>query len=191
LASVNLEQALILYFELLNNARRRVRSKKHDDAVARFYRFMEATEQLILLHEHGIDVSRFKESASKLPRKVRRLFARESRSPFLLIRTWEALFSTPDFPEHLSLLDGWKLLNELDPEIKKRGLLKEIQKILPVRNRGILAHGWVPIREKVIKHFDDVATKCQQIMLAIFNTKIPALKDIQENLEFVTIPELS
>ncbi|MHA1315860.1 MAG: TIGR02710 family CRISPR-associated CARF protein, partial [Candidatus Helarchaeota archaeon] len=147
LEEMDLDQALLLYLELYNNAMRRANLKKHDDAVARFYRVFEATAQILLFHEHGIDVSKFKKDAGKLPPKIKEMFRKKLKSRSLLLNIWLELFPTREYPKHLPLFKSWMLLTWLNPEIEKQNILQEIEQILPVRNQSILAHGWTPIKE--------------------------------------------
>ncbi|MBD3192919.1 MAG: TIGR02710 family CRISPR-associated protein [Candidatus Heimdallarchaeota archaeon] len=147
IAEVEEEILLILYFELVNNAKRR-EEEKFDDAIARYYRLLEATAQLLLWKKHKVNV----------------------------------------FEERIGLLESWKSLENMDSKVKEEGLLNKIESVLPVRNLSILAHGWIPIREKTIRKFKEIIDPCTQLIQSYFSEKYEQVESMQEILVFIKLP---
>ncbi len=187
LESIAEETSLILYFELINNAIRKSRSKKFDDAVARFYRIFEATSQLLLWKQYKINTSKFEEQAKNLPLNAKKMFRKKPiQTPLFIINLISRLFSPTSFPKTIALKNSWQLLEELDPRIKNDKLLSEIESILPVRNLSILAHGWNPIKEKTIEKFKKVIHSCIKLVQNAYKDNLNVMA-LQEILEFVEL----
>ncbi|MHA1893077.1 MAG: TIGR02710 family CRISPR-associated CARF protein [Candidatus Helarchaeota archaeon] len=185
---IDVEVLLILYFELLNNARRKTLVKKYDDAVSRYYRFIEATAQLILLHSYKINVSKFSQTAKNLPSKSKETFkVVPFKSPFFKVSLLQDLFTNYQYPQTLALKKSWTLLESLDPEIKNKKMVENIEKVLSVRNLSILAHGWNPIKEKNITSFEKIINNCMELVLKTFTEVYPDISHLQQDLEFIKI----
>ncbi len=124
-----------LVADLLANARRREAEKRHDDAVARLYRALEALAQLRLSTEHGIaDTSRV--SLDALP------------EPMRANRTADA-----DGTVRLGMQDAYALLrargDAVGEAFSRRRLDDRNKSNLAARNGSILAHGFTPVGAKV------------------------------------------
>lgn len=128
--------------ELAANARRRSRQDgRHDDAIARLYRFLEGLGQLWL---------------SRLPEPVRSDAVPVARLP----KTgWEEVQRTADASGKvkLSLRNDFRLLGDLGDE-KGKKVYEEITRgrfrgLLAARNESVLAHGFTPQDEKGFRNF--------------------------------------
>ncbi|MEM2841526.1 MAG: TIGR02710 family CRISPR-associated CARF protein [Candidatus Bathyarchaeia archaeon] len=120
------DETLILdrVLNLFVNARMRLRNGKYDDAVARYYRTLEALAHWALQADCGYTVEQIKQDRISLD------------------RAYEILL------ENNHLL-GLKYKQDGGGESQKgrfRGMLE-------LRNNSILAHGWRPVREKAAKRF--------------------------------------
>jgi len=178
---------LVLYFELMNNAKRRVQQKKYDDAVCRFYRLLEATAQLLLWKKYHINVSKFAETADKLPVSAKSLFKQSSpKTPFLFLNALVNLFQGESLPPVISLKKSRQLLEQLDPQIKKLNLCARLDTVLPIRNQSILAHGWIPIRAKSIKTFNELISQCVLLVREAFQEYLD-VQNLEKLLEFVQL----
>ncbi len=179
---------LILYFELLNNATRRFTQKKYDDAIARLYRFLEATAQLLLRKKYQIHTSKFNETARHLPPHIKKLFKLPApQTPFITLNFLTNLFQSDSLPAVISLKNSWHLLECLDSEIQKSGFVSKLGNALPLRNLSILAHGWTPIKEKAKKSFDSLLLTCIQLIQDAFQADVPDVLNLQKTLEFVNL----
>ncbi|MHA1386731.1 MAG: hypothetical protein ACTSR3_23495 [Candidatus Helarchaeota archaeon] len=86
-----------------------------------------------------------------------------------------------------ALKNGWHFLEHLDPEIKKLKILNKIEKILSISNLSILAHGWIPIKEKSIKKFEEIIPLCIQLVQNSIVNDYPQAQNLQKTLEFAKI----
>ncbi|MHA1380377.1 MAG: TIGR02710 family CRISPR-associated CARF protein [Candidatus Helarchaeota archaeon] len=185
---IPLEILLTLYFELINNARRKTQLKKFDDAVSRYYRIFEATAQLILWKKYNINTSNFDESANKLPSHVKKIFRYKNiKTPSILLNLALDIFNPVSLPPTIALKNSWLLLEHLNPDIKKLKILNKIKKVLSIRNLSILAHGWIPIKEKSIKKFEEIIPYCIQLIQNSFVSDYPEVQNLQEILKFVQL----
>lgn len=121
--------------DLLQNADRRIREQRFDDAVARLYRAMEALAQ-ILLRKYGI------ENTKSVP--LDRLTA--TRRQAWANRASEGVVA-------LGLQDAYCLLQEWGDPVGQKfhdlGLDDRHRSPLNTRNNSILAHGFQPVRKEV------------------------------------------
>ena len=128
----------IIVEDLLNNARRRMADKRHDDAAARIYRAMELYGQIAFIETAGCTNDRVKEE--EIPSALRVEFVKKYRDPaggFL----------------KLPLEATFKYLREKGHEagIRYFESHKEIKNIQSNRNNSILAHGIKPVTESAIQ----------------------------------------
>ena len=143
-----------LILDCYYNAKRRVNEEERfDDGVARYYRVIEMIFQY-LLHQKSIGAGKIQ--WEKISRSVREEFCklRNIREECL--------------PDKLSLYDDLKLLEcYCDPTAKvildQHG--DELLRLFGSRNQSILAHGLVPVREKLAHEFDEMVN---QILLIVF-----------------------
>ena len=126
---------------MLANARRRAGEGRYDDAVARLYRAIEATGQLRLRTEHGIDAS--KVPFDRVPESLR-----EAWAPYTQVHGQEL---------QLPLQGVYRLLAALEDPLgalfQKARLSDPEKSPLTNRNQSILAHGYSPVSKKT---FDDL-----------------------------------
>jgi len=175
---------LILYFELVNNANRRIQQQKSDDAVCRLYRILEATASLLLWKKYQIDPLNFAETAKHLSPTIKRLFQQSSlqtRSPLLnIFIQW---FHTPSLPSTLSLLKSWQLLEHLDADIRALQISSHLQPLSSLYQNTILAHGWIPVPPHTLNTLQPLTSHCTQLLLQTFS-EYPNLPTLQKTLEF-------
>lgn len=138
LARAELSKELIQ--DLLGNARRRIEEARWDDAMARIYRSIEAIAQHQLKTNYGLDTACI--PLASLPESARQVFARKADANGTL---------------KLALQDTYRLLELLgDPlgeKFRRKKLFSEPEHPSPldVRNQSILAHGFQPITETIVK----------------------------------------
>jgi len=123
--------------DLLANAKRREDEGRHDDAVARLYRAIEAIAQVILAEKHGI------EDTGKVPQ--------DTLSEALRNR-WR--HKADNGIIKLGLQDDYTLLRELnDRHGEQFEKLKWHERKSPLteRNKSILAHGFKPVGETIFE----------------------------------------
>ena len=115
--------------DLLGNASRRNDEQRHDDAVARLYRAIEAAAQTVLRESHGVT------STANVPLDV---------IPSPLRHAWAP--RAVDGSVMLGLQDAYKLLDALGDPIgqafQHAGLDDPQRSPLVARNHSILAHGF-------------------------------------------------
>ena len=120
--------------DLANNAERRTREGKFDDAVGRLYRLTEMLAQYELRMQHKMDtgdvpLKRF----SELPDLASKLEKRRAN----------------DGKIKVGLQDAYEMLaalgSELGRQFREAG---KLSKLLAARNQSILAHGHVPIERQ-------------------------------------------
>ncbi len=124
-----------LVLDLLGNARRRAAEGRHDDAVARLYRAIEATGQARLAERHALP------DTGAVPL---------DRIPEPLRATWSA--RAGGGLVKIGLQDAFALLQALGDDVGARFFsqgLGEQRSPLTARNASILAHGFQPVGEKV------------------------------------------
>lgn len=128
--------------DLLANARRRREEGRYDDGVARLYRAIEATAQLRLAEQYGIDTARV--ALDRVPEDLRGRLAARAKDGLV----------------QLGLQDNYAVLSALgDPlgEKFRRRELHERESPLNARNNSILAHGFEPMSENVFQNLWEVA----------------------------------
>ena len=134
--------------DLISNARRRAElESKHDDAVARLYRVMEAIAQFKLKSTYGIDSSNVNENV--IPVDVREEVVSRYRD-------------NKDNKIKLGLYVSYDLLKRLDDPLGKSffGFYeKEIRGLLDIRNNSILAHGFRSVSQDTYEKLLDVILK--------------------------------
>lgn len=148
---------------LLQNAKRRKKEGKFDDAVARCYRSMEYLAQYKLYKAHG----RIRTGNNFEPNKIKDPSIRDKYKD----------------KKNLPLKDAYELLNDLrDPlgeTFKKERTTGELE-FLDKRNRSILAHGFDPIGQEVCE-------KGLKVIEIYIRKIIPNPDEIEKE---VTFPEL-
>ncbi|MCU0242467.1 MAG: TIGR02710 family CRISPR-associated CARF protein, partial [Vicinamibacteria bacterium] len=129
--------SLDLLKDLLANARRRaVMEQRHDDSVARLYRFFEGLAQSVLWERHELRTAAI--PAERLPKN----------------EEWERVRQrAKDTLAKLGLEDSYRLLLDLNdplgkafPRIARGG---DIHKMLQERNSSLMAHGVQAVGTKV------------------------------------------
>jgi CRISPR-associated protein (TIGR02710 family) len=130
--------------DLLDNARRRAAEHRHDDAVARLYRAIEAIAQIRLRENHGVSDTKAV-PLDQLPETLRQEWTSRARDGAVM----------------LGLRDAYRLLNELGDELGRQfvdcGLDDEERSPLVARNASILAHGFAPVGDKTYNQLWETA----------------------------------
>ncbi|MEW6243542.1 MAG: TIGR02710 family CRISPR-associated CARF protein [Bacillota bacterium] len=123
--------------DLLANARRKQTELRYDDAVARYYRAIEAAAQIELNQRYGISTGNL--DLAKLPTELKSRYSGKTM---------------------IGLQSAYSLLFELGNELGKRffemGLDGE-HSPLSTRNCSILAHGFDPVGEEVCERLSSFA----------------------------------
>ncbi len=122
-----------LIADLINNAKRRGKEGRYDDAVARLYRAVEMVAQY-RLKSLGFDTSDI--DMRKIPEKHKEKYNQLKDKKTGKIK--------------LPLYKSYELLSDIDDEIGKKFYEnEELQKYLRVRNDSVLAHGITPITQEL------------------------------------------
>lgn len=125
--------------DLMGNANRRASEGKYDDAIARLYRALEMEGQIEFFAEFNCSTSDV--IIENIPEKFRgnvktKYFdPKDNKIKIPLFGTYELLADAGN-PTGLAFRDKWN----------------DIQKLISLRNKSILAHGNVPLHRK---HFED------------------------------------
>ncbi|MDI6784635.1 MAG: TIGR02710 family CRISPR-associated CARF protein [bacterium] len=148
--------------DMFNNAERRIKEAKYDDAVARFYRLIEMTAQWILdesFHLQTDDVD-----LTKVPEKVRAIFeqCRDKKENKIQIGLKQAYFLL----QHLQ--------HPIGAAFHQNDTLKAV---LNERNYSILAHGTKPITKAI-------CLRLQQEILTLIQTILPEFENDARRLQF-------
>jgi CRISPR-associated protein (TIGR02710 family) len=160
-------QYLFALADLINNAERRIRDGRHDDAVARLYRAVELIAQIKLM-ELGIDDTDGKIALVDVKKKVKDqdwMMRCEGRSD-------EGYLRIGSF-EKYKLLEkaGW---------IGAESAYKRLETDLRKRNESILAHGLKPIDK-------EAATSMAMKVRDLATREFSVLPKILEDATFVTL----
>lgn len=121
----------VLVEDLWQNAQRRAREGRYDDAVARVYRTFEALAQVQLCDNHGFPDTEHV-AVDRLPVSLRDEWASSIR----------------DGSVRIGLQEAYRLLQELGDGLGARFValgLADKRSPLAARNRSILAHGFRPV----------------------------------------------
>lgn len=131
-------------YDLINNAERRAKQKRYDDAIARLYRAAELFAQVRLEKIKGYKSNNL--LLSDLDEKLQPEYAKLAR---------------PDGKLLLGLREDYELLNKLGDPIGRKFKENEnkIIEALKARNLSILAHGTTPLREDEYKRISETLTE--------------------------------
>lgn len=141
-SALNRGDGPVVLADLVANARRCQRRGRHDDAVARAYRALEATAQWILKERWGLETGRVQDTAGRLKPETTAALSRKRGG---------------GLPNEIGLEEAWWLLAlEDDPVANTLGeetqegwrLGARLRGLLKGRNLSILAHGFEPVSEK-------------------------------------------
>ena len=157
--------------DLLENASRRAREGKYDDAVARLYRCLEYLAQYRLYNRYN-QIETSSVDINKLPESL------HSKYRNLQNESGEIT---------LSLYKSFELLKDLNDELGKEfikdytGKEMEIKKLLSIRNNSILAHGFQPVGEPQFHSLKEILERYINIVIDNFkelkkNSKFPQIK---------------
>jgi len=144
--------------DLMNNAERRFREGKYDDAVARLYRAMELIAQYKLVKDYGVMTSDV--DLNKIPAHLHEEYKK--------LRDEKGKIK-------IGLFKDYELLKEKGDELGEKFFEnRRLQNLLRSRNSSILAHGLEPVKKEVceelfgivnefansvVKNLDDLKTK--------------------------------
>jgi len=174
------EQSVYLLADLLNNADRRMKEGRFDDAVARFYRIIECVAQMRLGEKHGLDTSAL--DLEKIHPHLQEKYAafRNERSVV-----------------QLAMMRSFELLRDLgDPLGEDFFADEELRDLLQKRNRSILAHGFTSVdREMCERLYRKTLEFCKKFDSRIEKIrekgKFPSYRDIEVYLEEESLCEPS
>ncbi|WP_428940991.1 TIGR02710 family CRISPR-associated CARF protein [Fontivita pretiosa] len=151
---VSSKPSLAAVVDLVLNARRRITASRLDDGVARLYRALEATAQ-VLLKQNGIDASRV--DWTRIPQEAKQKLSAQ----------WSV---APDgqLPEKLGLVQAFELARALSIPGVERFFNQQArfcyEKHLSTRNESILAHGWKTLDEsRACKFADQLQADLEQL----------------------------
>ncbi|MFH1930157.1 MAG: TIGR02710 family CRISPR-associated CARF protein [Pseudomonadota bacterium] len=152
-----------LFLDLFNNAVRRGKEGKYDDAVARFYRATELFAQQILAEEpYGINTGDV--DLSLVPDAMRSILERNK--------------SDMDGKIRIGMEMDYKLLSELGHAVGAHFLEdKQLRGRLGERNGSILAHGLSPVSKSLYK-------KLLSSVLSLFRLEQPDFADRSREVQF-------
>jgi hypothetical protein len=144
----------LVLLDLWYNAERRAHRKRYDDALARLYRLVEWTAQFLLRSLHRIETGRF--DPARLPEgELRaRLAARSAKDGTVPIGLFDALAVLRQ------LSPGHPFVRRLEQALGGTTPLANLQAWIEHRNRSILAHGFVPVDEKLWTQARDWMQAC-------------------------------
>lgn len=168
-----------ILLDLCANARRCADKGRYDDAVARLYRAVEAIAQFRLhtgynmyqCDDNGMpDFSRIE--INRVPASTRPYWAKRTRE---------------DGTMALSLQDNYRLLSDMEDTLGERfSLLQGKESPLAARNQSILAHGFIPVGEKVFRDLWQKALALAEIEekeLPVFPQVSPSVRENRENTQ--------
>jgi len=143
--------------DLLGNANRRASEGKYDDAIARLYRTLEMVGQIEFFKE-------FKCSTSDVKiENIPETFRADINQNYL---------NKKDGKIKIPLFGTYDLLNKIGNKV---GILfnekrNDIEKVLSLRNKSILAHGNVPLNKQ---HFQEARSILQNFIKIMYNDLQP------------------
>ena len=162
--------------DLLNNAQRRIKEGKYDDAVARLYRAIELIAQVGLCNNRVIDEHSFKAFDEFQIKKS----ALNGDAYYLALEWYEFNKSTRTFK--IPLKKSYELLEALGSEFAGEYLNDDnIKKDMLVRNKSILAHGLNAIDKK----------KAEDIYERVFQYSKKAFPDIVKYIKMSKFPKFN
>lgn len=157
------EKDYYILASILNNAQRKYKGMKYDDAIARLYRSLEYIAQIRLEKDYGIDSSDVDINILKSHNVDQRFINKiENKNT-----------------KNISLNEDYFLLNFLDDDLGKYYManLKKIRNMLKFRNKSILAHGTESLSKKQYEDFNKEVLKFANILK-------PNIKKYIEETEF-------
>ncbi len=177
------QKLFVFVVDVFMNGKRRIKRRRFDDAVARFYRTLEAFGQYLLRDLYGIDSSNLTKDNLT-----------ESQLDAFLF-----LLGVEELPSKIDLVNVFLLLKVLEnpigeivfknPRAKTRKELYDsfsFRKLLSKRNESILAHGFVSVSEK---DCNDFQSKLEELFheLEIVGG---SFFDLSKSLEIPDMPEI-
>ena len=165
--------------DLINNAYRRIKEKKFDDATARLYRISELIAQIRLLEMGFIDKKILKDNKVFHIDKTTLI---ETKN----VKAIEYAARKPDFQNSeekrmkFSLKDSFTLLEYLDDSLAKEFLEdKKVDNALSSRNNSILAHGLNPAnKDDTLELFNKLNDYAREVF-----------PELDEYLDYATFPK--
>lgn len=157
--------------DLLENASRRAEEGKFDDAVARLYRLMEYLAQYQLFNKYNQIKTECLE-INKIPVELQLKYNKLKNKDCKII---------------ISLYQAYDLLKDLNDELGKKFISEynekdsKIKKLLSIRNKSILAHGFGPINKEQYESLINVVNDYVKIVVDNYeylkkNIKFPKIK---------------
>lgn len=166
--------------DIYENANRRMKSEKYDDAIARYYSCLEALVQYCLA-EHGINTS--SPDYSKMPKEVVEKFENYCKA------SDDKGVKSEGLPSELPLKKALVLLSYFDDPVSKKLQQinrKKIMGIIGMRNQSILAHGGTPLNANNAKQFHDELVR--NILEAVAEAKNFKLDEMVQKHKHFELP---
>jgi len=141
--AVGVNPNLVLIYDILRNAERRLQKRQYDDAVGRIYRALELLAQTCLLYMHP-PIFTSNVAIDKLPNELRTKYQEIYEEQGGVKKGLQ-----------LPLFKAYELLNDLNHPLGKVFMEQEerMMGLLEIRNNSIFAHGLKPIEPKKAKDF--------------------------------------
>ena len=154
--------------DLLNNAERRFKEGKYDDAVARLYRTMELIAQYRLRKKFGIQSSDIDVDRLHLDLQEKYEKMRDKNGKI-----------------RLGLIKDYELLGEMNEELGRKFLgNKRLRNLLKKRNESILAHGLNIIS-------GDIYQELHKLTIEFAKVVVPHIEDLMEKSRFPEFKKFS
>ncbi len=147
----------LMIVDLFNNAERRFKEGRYDDAVARLYRTCEMLAQWRLQGKYEINTSDV--ALGKVPKES---------------CNWLLGYKNKEGEIQIALEGSYQLLTELEDELGAE--YKDLKGLLKKRNCSILAHGIEPIGEEVAESMLKKVERLLSKYIEEFETKRDLLK---------------
>ncbi len=153
--------------DLLNNAIRRSKEGKYDDAVARLYRTMEFIAQYRLRNGFGIESSNV--DVARLPANLKYKYEK---------------MKDVNGKIRIGLVKDHELLDEMGDELgKKYSTNNGLKDLLKRRNNSILAHGLDPVDEETFSKLYEITEKFAGLV-------VPDLEELMIKSKFPNFDDL-
>jgi CRISPR-associated protein (TIGR02710 family) len=148
--------------DLFNNAKRRLREGRYDDALARLYRFGEMLAQLVLYKEYQIDTADV--HVGRVPEPLRaRLEAQRNQEGLIQIGLQQDYDLLKAFGHKVGISFG-------------QGAFRGIGVLLKKRNVSLLAHGLAPIEREDVEALTSRLAELAKVEIPEFDERCYALQ---------------
>jgi len=170
------EKTKLLLIDLINNAERRIKEGKYDDAVARLYRAFELIAQIKLLELGLIDEIRLKDNKI-FAILLEKLKEKTSNDIVEKYKEYQKPDDTNNGVIKIALKKDYELLSDLKEELgnvykELEDKKSKISKLLKNRNNSILAHGLEPVEKQTAEELFEEVKKYSKILIPNIEEKL-------------------